>query len=746
MATHITPKAGLQGLAENWRNDLLAAFSVSLVALPLSLGIAMAADLPPMSGVISVVIGSLVTTFFRSSHVAINGPGAGLIAVALAALIGLDDGTGRALHYTLAAFVVAGGIQVLLGFLSIGKYAEMFPSSVIQGILAAIGIIIFGKQIHIALGCQTEATSTIGILMDVPNSLMNLNPVVTLISVLSILLLGFHSKISYKLFHFLPAPMWVLVLSIPFVFFFNFFEPHSINVFGSAYEVGPAYLISLPDNILDSIIFPDFSRITDGIFWVSVISITIIASIETLASAKAVDKLDPYKRTTFLNKELMAVGLGTIVSGMIGGFPVMTVIVRSSVNINNNAKTRWSNFYQGIFILIFILLLSPFIQMVPLASLAAILVFTGYKLASPNVFKHAYEQGMEQLLFITGTLVITLFSNLLWGIMGGILLTLLVHVLLARLPIPTFFQLAYKSGTRLIERKDGSWEFSIKGIANFLSILQLKKLIEAIPPKAMVKANLNNTRLIDLTVLEFLQDAAQKHIERGGNFEINGLDYHIASSEHPLALKSKNTTTAYRLTPRQKKLARLALEHQWSFRHQVEWNTSYLRNFQFFETRPIEHKTNSIKGSYPDAEIHWEIADITFDEGALEATEVYHTTVQVIHLPFGIPKFVLEKEGFFDKLFDRVMAFSGKKDIDFKLFPDFSKKFLLKAEDEIVIRQFFNEELILFFESEEIYHVESNGEALLIFKYLRLAQTEETTKMLAFSEALIKQLKHAHKM
>jgi len=412
---HIAPARGLRGLAQNWRNDIIAAFSVSLVALPLSLGIAIASGMPPMSGVVAVVIGGLVTTFVRGSHIAINGPAAGLIAVTLAALMDLDDGSGRALHYVLAAFVVSGGVLMLLGLFKLGKLAEVFPSAVIRGILAAIGVIIFGKQIHVALGSNTDATSTIGILMDIPNSLAQLNPVVTLISVLSLLLLIYHARISYKLFHVLPAPMWVLVLSVIFVYLFNFLEPHTVTVFGNDYPIGPEFLISLPDNILDGIIYPDFSRVGDFKFWMAVLSITIISSVESLASAKAVDKLDPYKRETNLNKDLLGVGLSTIASGMIGGLPVITVIVRSSVNINNNAKTSWSNFFHGAFMLMFILLLSPLIQQVPLAALAAILVFTGYKLASPYVFKQAYEQGMEQVLFLTGTLVITLFTNLQIG-------------------------------------------------------------------------------------------------------------------------------------------------------------------------------------------------------------------------------------------------------------------------------------------------------------------------------------------
>lgn len=740
-AAHKTPAEGISGLVQNWRNDLIAAISVSLVALPLALGIAVASEVPPMSGIIAAIIGGIVTTLFRGSHVAINGPAAGLITVIIAALAGLDDGSGRALNYVLAAIMVSGGIQVLLGIFKSGKLAEIFPSSVIHGILAAIGIIIFAKQMHVALGTQSDADNMIGTLLDILTQIGNINPFVAMIALAGILLLTFHAKISYKLFHFLPAHIWVLLIGVGFVYLFDFFEPHAIEFLGNSFTVGPSLLIDIPDNPLDALLFPDFSRIDSGAFWLAVLSITIIGSVQTLAMAKAVDKLDPYQRKTNLNRDLMAMGLSNIVAGALGGLPIITVIARSSVNVQNNAKTRWSNFYHGLLLVLFVLLLAPLIQKVPLAALAAILVFTGYKLASPRVFAQAYEQGIEQVLFMVGTLIITLYSNLLWGILGGILLTLGVHILLARVPIPIFFRMIFSSGTRLEHKQNGQLELKVKGIANFLSMINLNKLLDKVPPGVQLKINLSTARLVDLTVLESLEDFRRVHRNTGGEVIISGTEEHVASTYHRLALKSLTKPLPHKLTARELKLKQIAVDNDWIYRHQVEWDDSYLRNFQFFETRPIERKMNVINGIYPNQDIRWEISDITFDEGALLATEVYHTTIQLLQLPFSIPSFVVEEEGLFDKIFDRVMAFSGQKDIDFELFTNFSDKFLLKGEDEDAIRDFFSPELIRFLEQESIYHIESNGEALLIFQYLRLARTEETTKMVDFSERLIEQIK-----
>lgn len=734
------PLTGLKGLVENWRSDVVAAISVSLVALPLALGIAVASGVPPMAGVLSAIIGGVVTTFFRGSHVAINGPAAGLIAVILAGLSALDDGSGHALNYVLAAIVVSGAIQIVLGLLKMGRLASLFPSSVIHGILAAIGVIIFAKQMHVALGTSSDASTTIGVLRDIIYELPNANPLVATISILGLLLLVFHSRISYKLFHFLPSPMWVLFISIPLVYAFNFFDEHTITLMGSDFVVGPDLLLNIPDNLLEGIIYPDFSMIGTGAFWLTVLSITMIASVETLASTVAVDKMDPYKRTTDLNRDLVGVGVSTMVSGALGGLPIITVIVRSTVNVHNHAKTKWSNFYHGLLLILFVLALTPVLQKVPLAALAVILVHTGFKLASPKVFKKAYDQGVEQLLFLVSTMGITLFSNLLYGIIGGTLVTLILHMMLAKVGVRSFFQKIFRSGSKVYLREDGTYDIKLKGISNFLFTLNLTELLSEIPPGSRGSIDMSQSRLVDLTVMENLIEFKRIQENGGGNFNIVGLDHHVSSNSHNRALKIIAGPPKQRITTRQIRLQKIANKNGWSFRREVDWDTSYLRNFEFFETRPIERKNNSLKGTISELDVNWEIADIQFDEGALLSSEVYQTTVQIIHLPMRIPEFTLEKEGLFDKLFDRLRAFSGNKDIDLTGRPQFSKDFLLLGEDTDAIRSFFNDELIDYLVTHDINHIESNGKALLIFKYLHLAQTDEIPNMLNYSNGLLKRM------
>ncbi|MGA0303886.1 MAG: SulP family inorganic anion transporter, partial [Schleiferiaceae bacterium] len=349
-----TPSSGLKGLTQNWKSDLIAAVSVALIALPLSLGIALAAGAPAMSGIFSAVVGGVVTTLYRGGHVSVNGPAKGVIGVILLGIVLMDDGTGQAFNYVLAAVVVSGALQTLLGAFKLGQIADIFHASVIQGLLAAIGIIIFAKQIHVALGTHSESPSIVQNLVDAVLMLPQANPFVVIVSLVGLLMLLFNSKITNRFFHFLPVPMWVIALSLPFAYAFNFFQEHTMSFLGKAYSVGPELLLDIPDTITESIMHPNFGKIATLEFWSIVFSILIITSIEHLAIAKAVDKIDPYKRRTDLNKDLTGIGLSTMAAGLIGGLPIISVIIRSTVNIHNGAKTKWSNMYQGLLLLLFI--------------------------------------------------------------------------------------------------------------------------------------------------------------------------------------------------------------------------------------------------------------------------------------------------------------------------------------------------------------------------------------------------------
>ena len=488
--------------------------------------------------------------------------------------------------------------------------------------------------------------------MAVFDHLGEVNPFIMIISIIGILILVILPKMQSRLFHFLPASLWVLIVSIPLVYLFNFLKSHDISFFGKPIHVGPEFLVSMPDDLSKILLYPDFSKYHTFEFWVAVISITLIASIQTLAMAKAVDKLDPYKRKTQLNKDLIGIGLGTMVCGAIGGLPIITVVVRSTVNITNHAKTKWSNFYHGILLIIFLFLLTPVIQKIPYAALAAILVYIGFRLASPSVFKKIYYEGLEQLLFMLVTLIITLYTNLLWGIIIGTLFTLMVQVLLARLPISDFFKLSAKSDTSMLIQKDGSYLIKVTGVANFLSIHKLMSLVKNIAPNKVVNIDLFDTRLIGLTYQDKLYEFVDNYRREGGTVNLSGAENHVSSSNHMKAMKISLVNEQIKLSPRQIRLQKLAQDNNYTFETLPNQDFKSLSQLKFFELRPIERKSNVLSGTFEKSKNNWEIADVVFNEGVSFTSEVFYSTLMTIKLKNRIPNFIIEKEGFVEKLFD----------------------------------------------------------------------------------------------
>lgn len=561
--TNDIPADGFEGLKENWKADIRSAFSVALVALPLALGIAVASNAPPMAGVLSAIIGGIVASFFKGGAVSIKGPAASQIVPILGAIAVLNDGTLKTFQYVLAAVVLSGVVQVLLGFFKLGRIAHMFPTSVIQGILAAIGVIIFAKQMHFAMGTDSDATTTIGTLLDVFIQMPDANPFILILSVSAGLMLIAHPKLISKLtkkvsvgitarvgtgiLKNLPAPMWALVVSTMIAGWLGFTTEHVRSLFDQQFTLSPNDLISLPGGLMGAIQFPDFSRMDELKFWGAVMSIAIIGSIETLASGRALDKLDPYQRKTNLNNDLMGIGAASIVSGALGGLPIITVIVRSTVNVTNGGKTRWANFWHGILILLIVVCLTPLMELVPLAALAAILISIGFKLASPHTFRHALELGKEQLLILLATLITVLFSDLLIGIAAGITVTLIVHLYLARDNPIHFLKKIFSAGTSLEKKDDGSYLLKVRGIANFISILPIDKRLSSIPKGKDVTINVATAKLIDATVMDSFLDFQRLHGNTGGTVEIIGLENHEASKHpHGLHVLSKGAEMPFR--------------------------------------------------------------------------------------------------------------------------------------------------------------------------------------------------------
>lgn len=335
---------GFASLKKYWKRDMISGFMVSLIALPLCLGIAVASGVPPMSGLIAAIVGGLLMSRVTGTYVTISGPAAGLIVVNLGAVESLGQGDMLAGYkYALAAFVVAGVIQMILGLLKVGKFGDFFPAAAVHGMLAAIGVIIIIKQLFVALDYKPVAGNghgIIGAIMQIPDAFINMNPEIAFIALVSIFILAIHPHINFKPIKMIPAPMWVIICSIPFSHIFDLFHEHNYKLIGQVYELGPTNLVNLPENVMAGIVLPDFGMTFTGVFWMSVISIALVAGLESLLSASAVDTLDPYHRKSNLNRDVSAMGAGSALSSLIGGLPMISEIVRSTANIANGGRTQ----------------------------------------------------------------------------------------------------------------------------------------------------------------------------------------------------------------------------------------------------------------------------------------------------------------------------------------------------------------------------------------------------------------------
>lgn len=531
------PKPGLIGLKENWRYDLLAGFQVFLIALPLCLGIAMASRFPPMAGITAAIVGGLLVSRINGSYVTISGPAAGLIVVTLGAVESLGQGDPLAgYHRALAAIVCAGILQVLLGILRAGRFVALVPASVVHGMLAAIGVIIMIKQTYVLIDVQPQG-ELLENLAALPQSLTHANPEIAAIGLtgLLILILWEPFKSRLPLLQWVPAPIVVVAVGLLMGLAFDLEHPHKYSWHSTFYAVDPEELLPVPQNFWDGFAFPDFSLIDTAKFWLAVVSICLVSSLETLLSAAAVDKLDPFQRQSDLNRDVAALGIGTAVSGALGGLPMISEIVRSTANINFGARTQWSNFFHGLFLLLFVTFFPRLIHEIPKAALASLLIFVGYKLASPKEFYKTWEIGKEQLFLFVFTILAVLATDLLIGVGLGICTKVAIHLLRGVSP-KELFKLAYR-----IEPADpDAIHVAIDGAAVFSNFLALKSALANLPKGKTLIFDLTNASFIDHTVMEFLHEFCHDYQRTGGCCQIRGLELHEPVSSHPLAARRKS--------------------------------------------------------------------------------------------------------------------------------------------------------------------------------------------------------------
>ncbi len=540
----LIPKDGLEGLKENFTTDALSGFLVFLLAMPLSLGIAKASLYPTIFGLVTAIVGGVIVSFFMGSRLSIKGPAAGMIVIASGSVIALGgDNVNLGWHLALGVAVVAGLVQVLFGVLKLGKLADFFPSAAIHGMLAAIGVIIMAKQLHLLMGInpsELKGKEPLELIAMLPASVMHENAHMAEIGVACLLIMVIMGFIKNQHIKKIPAPLIVLAVSIPLGLALHIKTDGNIANFalvkiGSIFDAFTSGSAIGKDYVSNGIINADFSGLwtKTGIFIQFVILYALIGSIESLLTAKAVDGMDPYKRKTNYNKDLWAVGIGNTLSALLGGLPMISEVARSSANVSYGAKTRWANFFHGLFLLLAVLFAVPIIEMIPNVALAAMLVFVGFRLAHPRQFKHMWHIGIDQFLIFVTTLIITLATDLLIGVGSGIVLELIVNIIHG-----AKIQNLFKSRVEISEQGN-QLQLNVTGDAVFSNFLGLKKKIYGLPKGKHVNINLSNCGVIDHTTLHTLNDFKTDYHNDGGEVIISGYTLHASKGHDATSTRVK---------------------------------------------------------------------------------------------------------------------------------------------------------------------------------------------------------------
>jgi MFS superfamily sulfate permease-like transporter len=486
-------------LFANLKSDFASGLVVFLVALPLCLGIAMASGAPLFSGIISGIIGGIVVGYLSKSHLSVSGPAAGLTAIVLTAITDLG-----AFDIFLTAVFISGLIQLALGFIKAGSISNYFPTNVIEGMLAGIGIIIILKQLPHAFGydsdfegdqsfIQSDGNNTLSSLMGIVDY-VQLGAII--ITVLSLIILVAWDKVPFlRKLKLIPGALVAVILGVILNEIFT--------ATGSSLAIAKEHLVSLPipsslEEFKQIIVTPNFSGITNPKVWVIGLTIAIVASIETLLCIEAADRMDAHKRYTDTNVELKAQGIGNIISSLLGGLPMTSVVVRTSANNNAGAKSKMSAIIHGVLLLLSVLIIPAILNKIPLATLAAILLLVGYKLAKPATFKHFWKNGKYQFIPFISTLLAVVFLDLLKGVALGIIISI-IFILKGNLKRAYSF--------RKEEYADGDIiHIDLAQEVSFLNKAAIKSTLNDIPENSKVIINAQDTVYIAHDVLDLIKE------------------------------------------------------------------------------------------------------------------------------------------------------------------------------------------------------------------------------------------------
>ncbi len=511
------PQNGLAGL-KHWRHDVLAALVVALVSVPLSLGIALASGAPPICGITSEIIAGLIFPFLGGSYVSICGPAAGLAPVLFTAITDLGQGDmERGYRVVLCVIMLAGVTQIILTWLKAAKFSRMFPMAAIHGMLASIGFLLFSKQIPTFVGSKFHAHEFFGVIMETPSEIANhLNPNVFSIGIICLLLLFQLSSLRRGPLKYIPPQLTVVVVGA---------------LLGHMYHLDAQYLVKVPDNVLEhGFVFPDFQDLIKALPMLPhvalfVFMLTFVDGTESLATVQAVDRIDPFHRKSDPDKTLFAMGISNICSAMIGGLTIIPGIIKSTTCIVSGGRTAWVNFYNALFLIVFLLFAASIIRMIPVAALAAVLMHIGYKLAGAHKWRSMIKLGGADLAVFSVTIFVTLLSDLMLGIGAGMLLELFVLIFYAKKAGMKVGSLA-KPPIEKTELESDVMDIYLGNTFHCFNSLKARTILDTIPEnvKKVVLHCTPSLGLIDHSTRLYLATLKDDLQRAGKEFEIEGLD------------------------------------------------------------------------------------------------------------------------------------------------------------------------------------------------------------------------------
>lgn len=667
----------------HFRYDLVSGFIVSLIALPLCLGIASASNFPPVTGVLTAITGGLIIGFLSGSELAVKGPAAGLIVIVAGAVEEYGKGD---MHqgYLLTASLIAvtGVMQMLLGSFKIGRWADFIPSSIIHGILAAIGIIIISKQAHLLIGItpqELKGMEPLELIKAIPHSLTHLEWHISVTGILCLSLLFILPRVKNPVIKAIPPFLIVIVLSM--------LVAQALHLSDEKYKfynplINPGKLEF--NFFFDPGIFSGTNlMITVKYFFL----MTIIGTIESILTVKAVDLLDPYKRTSDYDRDVIAVGAGNLLAGLMGALPMISEVARSSANISNKGVTRLSAISHGFFLFAFVLLFAPVIKLIPVAALSSILIFVGLKLANPRDLVKAWKISHEHFLILVTTMITTICIDMLVGVAFGIACKILINFIKSG-ELKSLFKAKIKT-----EASDRQCIIYLDTTAVFTNWLPVKKILQREQGKKLVI----DFSAVKITDSAFIENVTRYKESYGADCVLRSLQELHPVKDHPYSMRLRNDNGAVltiRLDARRMELKSFCEENNFVASFTAAVPKNYLSEFRSFRHTDVRQTRIYVSGETSGVRFEY-IEALMYD--AVDMLE-YNANILVADLGPGIPKFMLQRESKLDTVVELLM----KSQVSFKDQPLFNSNYSVYSRDKEGALRLLNKDVAAYFESHDL--------------------------------------------